>query len=264
MDIPLGKSIAQPKRYAPEVLAAVSRNLARSTLNIQSNDFSGLDRWTAYEFFWFDQQGRPQVAILNIEIDCASENLVESKSLKLYLNSCYYRRFDSALDAENEVSNQLSNIVQGGVRVKLLATEHSDNLPISLDDLWLNIDTSYVSGKSELSAKQGSRVHEKLYSNLFRSLCPVTAQPDWATILIEYRGDKLIPEALLRYLLSYSEHSGFHEACVESIYRDIHQLDGIDDVAVCAKFLRRGGIDICPFRTSTSDFKELSGRLVRQ
>ena len=264
MDTPLGKSIAQPKFYDPGILAAVPRSIARADLGIQANTFFGLDRWTAYEFFWFDQNNNAKAAILNIEIDCASENLVESKSLKLYLNSCYYRSFASVTEVQTEISHQISKIVQGSVCVMALDIEHPSNFTSGLDKSWRNIDEVKPSEQGELAVDESKHAHEKLYSNLFRSLCPVTAQPDWATVLIEYKGNKLIPEVLTGYLLNYAEHSGFHEACVESIYRDISQLNGIEDVAVCAKFLRRGGIDICPFRTSNLDFKEPSSRLVRQ
>ena len=272
MDIPLGKFVPQPKAYAPEVLAAIPRSLGREKSGIDGLNFLGLDRWTAYEFCWFDASGRAHAAILDIQISCTSHNLVESKSLKLYLNSCYYRKFDSAAALQSELQHCLYEVLQGEVRLRVLSLDDVNTELAVCNALGESIDADQPSIYPEYQGKTlelsidptlGS-IHEKLYSNLFRSLCPVTRQPDWATILIEYRGKPLNRTALSSYLCGYAEHNSFHEACVESIYGDIRALDGIDDVAVCAKFLRRGGIDICPFRTSTEAFEEPRMRLIRQ
>lgn len=264
MDIPLGKDVQQPISFAPEVLAAVPRSVGRTHKNIEAKEFAGVDRWTAYEFFWFGPEAKANVAMLDIEIDCQSTNLVESKSLKLFLNSCYYRTFESSEEVESVLSEQIGGIVEGALKAQILSPEQAQNQLGIKPAPGQSIDQINTHGKSDLELESNQKVHEALYTDMFRSLCPVTGQPDWATVLIEYRGSKLDQRALLGYLMSYAEQSGFHEACVEAIFQDIKLLDGIDEVAVCAKFLRRGGIDICPFRTSTIDFVEPKGRLIRQ
>lgn len=264
MDIPLGKSVQQPKCFSPEILAGVPRAASRKSANIRVEAFTGLDRWTAYEFIWFDAQGKSNVALLDIQVDSQSKNIVESKSLKLFLNSCYYRDFESKAAVEAELTDQLKNIVAGAVEIQLLSPEQAEIKLLPLAAPGVSIDRLNTDNKRELQSESGEVVHQRLRSDLFRSLCPVTGQPDWATILIEYRGTKLDQSALLGYLKEYAEHSSFHEACVESIFQDIQTLQGIEDVAVCAKFLRRGGIDICPFRTSTPNFLEPKGRMIRQ
>ncbi len=264
MQIPLGKSVSQPESYQPDILAAIPRSLGRDKSAIDAESFTGLDRWTAYEFVWLDREGRVQVGILDIEIAADSRNLVESKSLKLYLNSCYFSAFEHVDALENELTRCLANCVQGQVVISFVAVEQAAACFSVVEAPGECIDDAEVLTDKRLFTQAGTKVHEKLYSHTFRSLCPVTAQPDWATILIEYQGQPLSRPALLAYLRSYANHEGFHENCVESIYRDILSLQGIDDVAVCAKFLRRGGIDICPFRTSKESFSEPSGRLIRQ
>lgn len=263
MQIPLGKSVRQPESYQPEILAPIPRSLGREKSKIDPESFVGLDRWAAYEFAWHDKAGRLQVGILDIVIAADSLHLVESKSLKLYLNSCYFSVFEHLEVMEEEVSCCLADCVQGQVSVKFIPLRQAelDFAPVSAPGECIDQEVVDDGGLHTLT---GDRVHEQLHSHLFRSLCPVTAQPDWASILVEYRGQALSRPALLAYLRRYADHQGFHENCVETIYRDILALQGIDELAVCAKFLRRGGIDICPFRTSTSDFKEPSGRLVRQ
>jgi 7-cyano-7-deazaguanine reductase len=261
LDIPLGKSVSQPSHYAPEVLASIPRTLARDASGIDDQSFTGIDRWTAYEFVWIDSDGRAQPLILNIEISADSVNLVESKSLKLYLNSCYHKRFESRDEARSEVEARLRDCVLGGVSIELIDLERA-LVPLAI--VGTSLDEAESEPDMQLATEPVGVIHEKLYTHVFRSLCPVTGQPDWASILIEYQGAKLAQPNLLSYLRSYSHHQGFHENCVELIYRDIFALEGMEDVAVCAKFLRRGGIDISPFRTSTVEFKEPRGRLIRQ
>ena len=161
-----------------------------------------------------------------------------------------------------EISKCLSQCVAGRVNLELVNLAQAAEYLNPMRATGESIDHEKLVG--ELSIESDLQVHEKLCSHTFRSLCPVTNQPDWASILVEYRGTKISRSGLLAYLRGYAEHDGFHESCVELIYRDIRSLEGIEEVAVCAKFLRRGGIDICPFRTSTIDFVEPKGRLIRQ
>lgn len=265
LDLPLGKEVKSPSFYAPEILASVPRNLSREKSKINPELFQlGLDRWTAYEFVWRDAADKLHPGILNIDVDCRSDNIVESKSLKLYLNSVYFTQFTDAGKVEEEIRGNLSRCVSGEVRVtfaRLDAAEKSLQRVVPEGDCLDDID---LEESAELATEQGGYTEEKLFSHVFRSLCPVTSQPDWATILIQYRGAQLVRTNLLGYLRSYSGHQGFHENCVEQIFSDIYALTEIDDIAVCAKFLRRGGIDICPFRSSTRDFVEPTGYLARQ
>lgn len=265
MDIPLGKEVKSPTTYAPEILAAVPRKLARENSSINPELFQvGLDRWTAYEFVWRDFSDRLHPGILNIEVDCNSDNIVESKSLKLYLNSFYFARFADVSMVEEELTAKLGNSVSGEVGVAFSTLDAAGKSLQRAAPEGDCLDEVAMKESIELATEQGSYTEERLYTHVFRSLCPVTAQPDWATILIQYRGATLLRPNLFGYLRAYSEHQGFHENCVEQIFSDIYRLEDIDEVAVCAKFLRRGGIDICPFRSSTADFVEPTGYLVRQ
>lgn len=263
-ETPLGKAVKQPLQYAPEILAAVPRAIARSKSGVDSHFFSGIDRWTAYEFVWKSPDGRLHPSILDFEIGARSENIVESKSLKLYLNSCYYASFSSSEEVKVNLTKEIEDCVLGDVKIELISLNQAEQVLAQVSPTGTCIDQAEMTTETELAFEADTRVHECLYSHSFRSLCPVTSQPDWATILIEYRGAKLSKSALLSYLRGYAEHDGFHEYCVEMIYSDLVALPAIEDAAVCAKFLRRGGIDICPFRTSTPDFTEPKGRLIRQ
>lgn len=265
MDIPLGKSVKQPDRYDPDVLAAIPRKLARQQSFIDPSRFTGLDRWTAYEFFWLDSDKQIQTAILDIEIASDSLKIVESKSLKLYLNSCYYAQFDSSKRVESELQTQLESRLDGAVKIKLLSLPQAEQLLMATALKGICIDGVNGSLNNRTGIEfEDIETEEVLYSHAFRSLCPVTAQPDWASIIVQYRGARIIPSSFLHYLRGYAEHQGFHENCVEKIHKDILDLPEIKEAAVCAKFLRRGGIDICPFRTSSQDFAEPKGRLIRQ
>lgn len=263
-NIPLGKAVKQPAHYAPEILANIPRAVARSKSGIYAQSFQGLDRWTAYEFIWVDPDGRLHPSVLEIEIEFDSKNIVESKSLKLYLNSCYYRRFADSEEVISILTKEISDCVLGDVTLSLFSLDKAEDVFGTVGPIGECIDGAPTKLGLGLLVESGNSVHERLYTQTFRSLCPVTAQPDWATILIEYRGAKLAHSSLLSYLQSYAEHDGFHENCAELIYRDLLAIPEIEQVAVCAKFLRRGGIDICPFRTSTENFLEPQARLIRQ
>ena len=263
-ETPLGKATKQPLQYAPEVLASIPRDVARNRAGIDPYAFSGVDRWTAYEFSWVDSDKAIHPAFLNIEVSADSKNIVESKSLKLYLNSCYYHIFKNTEEVERELVEQLERCVSGGTKVELIPLGRAEEKFSPSVPKGISIDDSSIGDTKELECDVSKIVHEKLYTQVFRSLCPVTGQPDWATVFIEYRGAQLSRSGVLNYLKSYAEHQGFHENCVELIHKDLLALAGIDEVAVCAKFLRRGGIDICPFRTTTKDFIEPAGRLIRQ
>ncbi len=258
MAIPLGKEVAQPTRYDPSVLAAVPRSQGRKLAHIRAEAFGGWDDWTAYELCWPDLQGKRHTAVLAFRVPANSPNLVESKSIKLYLNSCFFSPFKSENELLQEVGKQLSNCAGAPVNVRLDASPAVFPEP-GAD--WIDLDQLEASQGELVAAAETS---DQFYlTRAFRSLCPVTGQPDWASVFVRCEGPRLNPNSLCHYLYRFSEHSGFHEQCVEQILQYLLE-HGQDRVAVCGRFLRRGGIDINPFRTTDVDFSIGVGRLPRQ
>lgn len=266
--IPLGKSVGHSRQYNPGHLFPVKREEGRMALGITGKlPFSGTDIWNAYEISWLNPKGKPCVAIGEFRFPCTTENIIESKSLKLYLNSFNLTRFESAGAAADVMAADLGRVAGGRVSVSLFMPEDFDDIAIHapegtcIDDEDIEAD-SYEADPGLLSTGE-KRVCEKLHSNLLRTNCPVTGQPDWATVMIEYAGRAIDRKGLLAYIVSFREHTGFHENCVESIYTQIMEKCGPEQLTVYARFTRRGGIDINPFR-SHSDFKPLNMRLSRQ
>lgn len=248
---PLGRDVGTPSAYAPDLLHAIPRSGPREALGLgRELPFVGQDLWTAYELSWLDQRGRPQVAIGRFSVPATSPNLIESKSLKLYLSSLNAERYADHAEVEALIAQDLSRsagqevaVALGPPRRELLA-----ELPgIALDELQISVDR--YQPDPELLFAGGEVVEERFRSDLFRSLCPVTGQPDWASIAIHYRGPSIEPESLLRYLVSFREHRGFHEDCVERIFLDLRMRCETEALTVQACFTRRGGLDISPFRS---------------
>jgi 7-cyano-7-deazaguanine reductase len=268
---PLGKTIAASSVYAPEVLYPIARAKARSSLNVSANalPFNGVDVWTAYELSWLGASGKPEVAIAEIEIPCDSPNIVESKSLKLYFNSFNQSKLENAEAVTSLIAADISSVIGVDIEVRLYTLDEYNQrgLDACPGD---NIDGEDIIAANHdqpdtglLSFTSQSVVSEELNSHLFRSNCPVTNQPDWATLYIRYKGQQLDRGALLQYIISYHNHQGFHEQCVEQIYLDLLELIRPLELTVYARFVRRGGLDINPFRTSTSQ-QVPNIRLVRQ
>jgi 7-cyano-7-deazaguanine reductase len=268
---PLGKTIAASSVYAPEVLYPIPREQARESLNVSANalPFTGVDVWTAYELSWLGANGKPEVAIAEIEIPCDSPNIVESKSLKLYFNSFNQSKLENAEAVTSLIAADISSIIGVDVEVRLYTLDEYyqrglDECPgDNIDGLDIIVANHDQPDAGLLSFASQSVVSEQLNSNLFRSNCPVTNQPDWATLYIAYKGQQLDRGALLQYIISYHNHQGFHEQCVEQIYLDLLELMRPLELTVYARFVRRGGLDINPYRTSTSE-QVPSIRLVRQ
>lgn len=267
----LGQATDYPVRYAPEVLFPIARREGRLAVGIADGDvlpFRGEDLWTHYELSWLESSGKPRIAAAEIHVPASSPCLIESKSLKLYFNSLNFERFASADDFLARVVADLSAAAQAAVTVSLILPEAHEratvrDLPgICLDALPLVCD-AFAMDTSTLRAGSGAVVTETLYSNLLRSLCPVTNQPDWGSVLVRYRGAPIDRQGLLAYLVSYRSHADFHEQCVERIFMDIRRLCGPEALTVYARYTRRGGLDINPFR---SDFESLPEglRLFRQ
>ena len=249
---PLGRHSDYVDHYDASLLFAVPRSEARSSLGIQGVlPFVGVDIWNAYELSWLTNKGKPQVALAEIRVPCDSASLVESKSLKLYLNSFANSRFVDADQVSSRIAEDLVNLLNAPVAVELRAlntTFAAVPAGLCIDDQDLELADVEV-GADVLRAGSEHKA-ERLYSNLLRSRCPVTGQPDWATLSVEYQGHAIDPAGLLRYLVSFRNHQGFHEQVVERIFVDIQQRCRPDKLIVYGRFTRRGGIDINPWRSS--------------
>ncbi|HWZ72511.1 MAG TPA: NADPH-dependent 7-cyano-7-deazaguanine reductase QueF [Casimicrobiaceae bacterium] len=255
---PLGKATEYPDRYDASLLFAVSRAPERAVLGIEGNlPFSGWDVWNAYEITWLDLRGRPRLAIGEFRVRVESPAMVESKSLKLYLGSFAQEPIASGAALGERIATDLSRVCGDEVAVALRPSANFETtlslrvVPTaieSIDETDVTIDASHPD--PELLAHAGASVDESLRSSLFRSTCPVTGQPDYADVFIRYRGQRIDRAGLLRYLVSYRRHAAFHEACVERIFVDIANRCRPERLSVYARFMRRGGIDINPFRSN--------------
>jgi 7-cyano-7-deazaguanine reductase len=266
----LGQHTDYPQRYMPEVLFPIARAEGRAALGLKMGSdlpFQGADLWTHYEVSWLNAQGKPIVAAAEIIVPAMSPFLIESKSLKLYFNSLNFERFLDAAAFRARVEADLSRVAGEAVKITLIAPAQYAQLAIRdmpgicLDDLPLSC-ASFVLNPETLQS-QGAVVEETLHSHLLRSNCPVTNQPDWGSVLIRYRGPAIDRLGLLAYLVSYRQHADFHEQCVERIFMDIQQRCQPEALTVYARYTRRGGLDINPFRSTESVAPE-SLRLFRQ
>jgi len=230
--------------------------------------FTGADIWTAYELTWLDPHGKPQVAIATFVVPAASPSIVESKSVKLYMGSFAQTRFDGTAEVRATIERDLALATGGPVQVALdapamfLTARCADLDGERLDDLSVTIQR-YQPAPDLLGAEEPV-VEETLKTDLFRSLCPITLQPDFASVQIAYRGPAIDRAALLRYLVSFRGHPGFHEHCVERIYVDVMAKCRCESLSVYARFTRRGGVDINPFRTNAGLAVPLNMRTARQ
>jgi 7-cyano-7-deazaguanine reductase len=266
---PLGHATDYPDTYDAGLLFAVPRAPQRRALGLGDVlPFAGADLWTAFELTWLDRLGKPEIAIASFEVPASSPAIVESKSVKLYLGSFAQTRFADAAAVTAVIAGDLTAAVGAAVRVELLAPAKFGQLRIvelageSLDALPVEI-ARYEIDPSTLLAS-GAAVAETLRTDLFRSLCPVTGQPDFASIAIAYRGPRIDRGGLLRYLVSYRSHAGFHEHCAERIFVDVMAACRCEALAVEARFTRRGGVDINPFRSSTAAGLPRNVRTARQ
>lgn len=259
---PLGQQVAYPGAYDPDQLLPIPRAENRAQLGIGSDlPFTGADVWNAFELSWLDLRGLPQVARGRFIFPCTSPNLIESKSLKLYLNSLNQHRFADRDAAVATIQTDLSQVAGAAVQVMVQPFKGMQELLEMPDGTCLDalevacdryeVDAALLRQQLASSALGEAVVEEVLYTDLFRSLCPVTGQPDWATVVICYRGAPIDHAAVLRYLVSFREHRDYHENCVERIYCDLMQRCQPQSLSVEANFLRRGGLDINPVRASS-------------
>jgi 7-cyano-7-deazaguanine reductase len=270
MDSPLGKATQYVATYTPSLLYPMERKSSRDALGIYHDDlpFKGSDSWTCYELTWLNEHGMPEVGALRLVAPARSDCVVESKSLKLYLNSYAQTRFEHRSVVLKTLNGDLSVAFRSPLIVELLSIDQlpsaSNRLPgLCLDGLPLETDTYDVDAEKLAMVQGGATVRETLFTNLFRSVCPVTGQPDMASVMVQYTGPAIDRLGLLAYLVSYRNHGAFHEETVERIFTDVMGRCAPDHLSVYARFQRRGGIDINPWR-STEDDAPPELRLVRQ
>ncbi len=270
----LGKASAYIDTYDASLLFAMPRQAKRDELGLKSTlPFMGADLWTAYELSWLNLRGKPQIALAHITVPCETPNLVESKSFKLYLNSFNNTRFDSIDAVRERIATDVGGAAWGkearvGVTLvpqELFATQKIAELDgVNLDRL--DLDCKHYTPAPQLltAAFDEKPVDETLVSHLLKSNCLVTSQPDWGSVQISYSGPQIDQGGLLQYIVSFRNHNEFHEQCVERIYTDIMARCKPNKLAVYARYTRRGGLDINPFRTSHPQALPLNVRGARQ
>jgi len=258
----LGEQAEYGSSYSPDLLQPIPREENRQILGLAAElPFHGEDIWNAYELTWLNMLGKPQVATAEFRVPADSPNIIESKSMKLYLDSLSMTQYQGPDHVTNTINADLSRVTGAPVTVQLRPLIP----PGSIKELPGNcIDSLDVDCGSEnvdpgmLSCGSDGTVSEALHTHLLRSLCPVTGQPDSGSILIRYQGRQIDPGSLLRYIVSYRKHHDFHESCVERIFLDIKKQCGPEQLSVYARYNRRGGLDINPFR---SDFEPTAENL---
>lgn len=267
----LGKETQYHDQYDAGLLQGVPRSLNRDSLSLTAENlpFHGGDIWTMYELSWLNSKGLPQVAIGHVELDATTENLIESKSFKLYLNSFNQTRFESWNIVEKTLLKDLTTCAKGKVNLTIYPLSHFTSQPIvdfageCIDEQDIEIDNYQFDTQWLNESTTDTLVEETLVSHLLKSNCLITNQPDWGSVAIQYKGKKIDREKLLRYLVSFRQHNEFHEQCVERIFHDIMQLCAPETLTVYARYTRRGGLDINPWRSNCEFVPEIS-RLARQ
>ena len=275
--LPLGKEVVYPDQYDPGLLHPISRGPGRASLSAKMRwssgetplPFWGWDLWRGYELSWLDSRGLPKVGILKVWVPCDSPNIIESKSFKLYLNSLNNLRQPNLQALQTLIETDLCARIGTTSRVHIVTPdqfylEHIEEpRDVCLDDQQIDIDC-YRPDADLLHADPKTTVSESLFSRLLKSNCPVTGQPDWASVHIQYTGMAINHASLLRYIVSYREHEGFHEQCVEQIFCDIMQRCSPQILSVHARYTRRGGMDINPWRATPGVCEPILQRSAQQ
>ncbi|TBR45070.1 NADPH-dependent 7-cyano-7-deazaguanine reductase QueF [Marinomonas agarivorans] len=267
---PLGQKTDYVSHYDPALLYPIARDekWREMSLNSANLPFYGEDIWNAYELSWLDSQGKPIVKIAEFRFPYDSPNIIESKSFKLYLNSFNQTSFADCGAVTERLQEDLSLASGAVVDVVLYGLEAMETLInqipyYCIDDL--PISTTLYHPQADLleQAQEAGEVEEQLVSHLLKSNCPVTNQPDWGSVFIDYQGPQIQHESLLKYIISFREHTDFHEQCVERIFMDIMSQCKPKKLTVYARYVRRGGLDINPYRSTQQD-KLSNTRLSRQ
>ena len=274
----LGQSTSYPKTYAPDVLYPIPRALGRANLALPTDALSiGMDWWQVFEMSWLNSQGMSKVAMARLAIPATSDYIVESKSLKLYFNSLNFTEFDNQQAVKATVEKDLSACLKTDVTLEIFEVNIANSLAISapqgdcidnaLDNsdkkiaIVSDVDPSSLTVANQVASDSQLQI---LHSHLLRSNCPVTNQPDWGTLEIQIDSQPIDRAGLLEYILSFRQHNGFHEQCVEQIFSDLTQAFAPKTLMVRAWYTRRGGIDINPCRVSDISLLPSPSRLNRQ
>ena len=257
--LPLGQATQYPDQYDPSLLFPIRRSENRLKLDIQPNQalpFVGVDIWNAFELSWLNKKGKPQIALAEFQIPADSPNMIESKSFKLYLNSLNNARFEDEAEVRERLITDLSAVAGSKISTRINPTEivakkgMQEMSGVLMDRLDIDIDPSLLADPALLEVNESfGPIEQCLVSHLLKSNCPVTGQPDWASVQIRYQGRPILEEGLLRYLIGFRQKGEFHEHCVETIFTDIKRQCKPEKLSVYARYTRRGGLDINPFRT---------------
>jgi 7-cyano-7-deazaguanine reductase len=255
----LGQTTPYPDQYDPSLLFPIPRSENRLKLDIKPNQalpFVGVDIWNAFELSWLNKKGKPQIALAEFQVPADSPNMIESKSFKLYLNSFNSARFDNEAEVRERLISDLSAVANSKISTRIHSTEAiakkgmQEMSGVLMDRLDIEIDPSLSADPALLEVNESfGPIEQCLVSHLLKSNCPVTGQPDWASIQIRYQGRPILEEGLLRYLIGFRQLGEFHEHCVETIFTDIKRQCKPEKLSVYARYTRRGGLDINPFRT---------------
>lgn len=269
-DAPLGKASSYISQYTPSLLFPIPRARKREEIGVPTPlPFYGFDTWNAYEVSWLNPKGKPVVAIAQVDIACSSKNIIESKSFKLYLNSFNGTKFDSEVDVKSILERDIRMAVEGDVLIQLINPNALVGQCIAgfvgecIDAYDVACDTYTVNPKY-LFSDPLEIVDECIFSNLLKSNCLVTGQPDWGSVYIHYRGYKINKLGLLQYIVSFRDHNEFHEQCVERIFMDISERCNPEQLTVEARYTRRGGLDINPIRSTENSRPASNIRMPRQ
>jgi 7-cyano-7-deazaguanine reductase len=253
---PLGKTTNYQFQYDPALLYPIPRELSRKAIGVSGEEFFGYDIWNAYELSWLNPKGKPEARILKLVYSSDSPFIVESKSFKLYLNSFIMSPFDSEEEVLNRIEGDMNSLLKPSFLQASLYSSNTQSFDVTsipeeqlLDHLDVSV-SSYEPDTGLLKTGSGPGGTVERFTNLFKSNCPVTGQPDWASISVKYKAETPLDDAsLLRYLISYRNHSGYHESCCEQIFKDLEAVLHPDLLTVKCFFTRRGGIDINPMRS---------------
>ncbi|MCK5893003.1 MAG: NADPH-dependent 7-cyano-7-deazaguanine reductase QueF [Endozoicomonadaceae bacterium] len=268
---PLGKRSDYISQYDAGLLYSIARVSKWEANGLMAGHlpFTGVDIWNAYELSWLNVRGKPIVTAAVFTIPCDSECIIESKSFKLYLNSFNQTHYDSVADVQAVMAKDLSHAAGAPVRVEIVPLSNLERRGVMaiqgvcVDDLDVAINTYELDSSLVKPADDDVRITETLYSHLLKSNCPVTGQPDWGTLIIDYRGPRIDRESLLKYICAMRQHQDFHEQCVERVFLDIMAQCRSEALTVGARYLRRGGLDINPWRSNCGKIAG-NGRLARQ
>ena len=257
--LPLGQSTQYPDQYDPSLLYPIARAVNREKLGLKEGQrlpFVGIDIWNAFELSWLNKKGKPQIALAEFQIPADSPNMIESKSFKLYLNSLNNTCFEDEHEVKERLIADLSAVAGSKITSRIYPTEAiakqgiQEMSGVLMDRLDIEVDPNLPADRSLLRVNESfGPIEQCLVSHLLKSNCPVTGQPDWASIQIRYQGRPILEEGLLRYLIGFRQLGEFHEHCVETIFMDIKRECKPEKLSVYARYTRRGGLDINPFRT---------------